>query len=76
MNTRDGRDIRISRAQVRIRVPSFYVNGWPQTDGDLEVRLQSPAWLEQWRPAGNRTWVDSSVDDFEMGSSRTPRTSP
>ena len=70
--TRDGRGITVSQLQLRIRIPNGPVGGlWPQTDGSVQVRLQSPDWLGQWRPAGNSTWLDSAEDDFEMGSDHT-----
>jgi hypothetical protein len=70
--TRDGRDLPVHRLQFRLRVPNISGAG---TDDDVEVRLQSPAWLvpsvTNWRPAGNSTWIDSTADDFERGSNRT-----
>jgi hypothetical protein len=69
--TRDGRGIKISRAQLRIHTSDAYANGWPETERNVEVRLQSPGWLEKWRPAGNSTWIDSTASDFWPGSTRT-----
>lgn len=70
--TRDGRDIPVNRIQLRLRVATA---AGADLDAPLEVRLQSPSWLvptvTNWRPAGNSTWVDSTADDFERGSSRT-----
>lgn len=70
--TRDGRDLPVHRLQLRLRVPHVSDAG---TDNGVEVRLQSPSWLvpavTNWRPAGNRTWVDSTFDDLEQGSNRT-----
>lgn len=70
--TRDGRDLPVFRLRLRLQVANVENAG---TDDAVEVRLQSPSWLvpavTNWRPAGNSTWVDSTVNDFERNSNLT-----
>jgi len=70
--TRDGRDLPVHRLQLRLRTPGVSGAG---TDDDVEIRLQTPSWIvptvTNWSPAGNSTWIDSTEDDFEIGSNHT-----
>jgi hypothetical protein len=60
----------VHRLQLRIQIASA---ADADTDNTIEVRLQSPVnvtTVTNWNPAGNSTWVDSTIDDFERGSDR------
>ena len=66
--TRDGRHIAVDRLELFVRIANTSDAG---SDDPVQVRLQSPAWLVNWRPAGNATWVDTTADDdFDQGVGR------
>lgn len=69
--TRDGRRYSAHRVQLRLTVGDVSDAG---TDESIEVRLQPSSYVTavtNWSPRGNSTWVDSTADDFERGSSLT-----
>jgi hypothetical protein len=61
---------RVSRAQVRIKVPAAMPYFNLGTDGPVTVRLQPTPGQNLALPTGNRTRLDSSQDDFQQGSNR------
>ena len=76
--TRDGRDIPVARVELFVRIANIAGAGNNDavplllTSGDpVQVQLQGPAWLVNWRPAGNASWVDTTADDdFGRGVGR------
>lgn len=66
--THDGRNITVDRVELFVRIADVSDAG---TDDSVQARLQSPAWLVNWRPAGNASWVDTiDDDDFDRGVAR------
>lgn len=60
--TRDGNDLTVSRAQLRIRLADITNAG---SDDSISVRLNSP--LSVYSPWGNNTWLDYGPDYNMIG---------
>lgn len=61
--TRDGREIPVFRAQLRVKTAPFRGAG---TDDDVALRLNSVS--RAYVPNGNETWLDYGRNDFEEGA--------
>ncbi len=60
--TRDGNDLTVSRAQLRIRIADITNAG---SDDSISLRLNSP--LSVYSPWGNNTWLDYGPDYNMIG---------